>query len=1258
MGFLSSCDRLMTLLPLSFYLITIKSFCYTLSPIEYWVTPDTISTCPAEIPQHQCVTVSDLVSYSTNNSLNQGRNITIHFLPGIHTPRVEGKILIAADNNANLEAKIEGEEKATIDCSLNRIAFIFHQVFHAELRGLNIEKCSFKTGIVIHSSSMITIFELNVTEYTSQLYKKEAAIAIIMDGAPTHNTHLLFNKMVIGSSLGYGLLVVQFSSSTHSNIHITESSIHSSNVCTQKNLTSPFGGNIFILVDIEGLDFNAFDLTVTNSCHGCFNQQKLPDLCPDVLPEDLPFCKHEYFCGGLRIIAIETFTKVVIQDSMFRANEAVDGGGFYFISTGTSENLLNHNMLEINNSIFVGNKAGKFGGGIQIVSKANCECSLSMNIESSKFDQNFAKYSGGAISLDVYSDTDKYIIEKCVFTNNTAGYTGAALTLYDLNVAAQLRISQCLLRRNWVINPGGGVVELINAGRVRLDSVNITESNSTALYVMKSSVFLTGTTFIRDNYAVRSNGGGIHINCGNKWYFPIKESKLKIYSDGKLHLLNNKADGMGGGIYITGECSYIQNDCPVVSESFEQGVVSMMNNTAELDGKSIFGGNFDECINYNFWSIFNIEEKDIFSTISSSPRYTYICSEICSFPWTEDCCSKQSHSITIFLGQAFTLPLVCATQMGYSSSCIIRTMSVTKGTGIADEHKPKVLDARYGCKNFSFEVLLYSSEITFLTLTLNPEFKDSRSGRALSDASLRVDVRIKDCPPGFTTERTDNNAVICNCSHHLQQEGIICNINSIVLHKPSRMWIGNYSGDITAHRNCPLDYCKNNFTVVNPYEQQNQCEFKRSGVLCGACQPTLSLMLGSSQCEQCSNLYLFLLIPFALAGLVLVLLLLKCNLTVSTGTINGLIFYANIVQATKTALFSNGSKSIFINILSVFIAWLNLDLGIETCFVEGLNTYYRTWLQFVFPLYIWSLVGTLILVSRYSITVSRWIGSNTVPVLATLFLLSYAKLLRVTFDAFASTSLTDANGTMTLLWLLDGDYVFLQWPHSLLFTAALVTLLGHIVPFTALLLMSPTLQRYSHHKPLRWVNRLKPLLDAYQGPYKNKRRYWTGILLVVRLVILTVIALNVTGNKSVNLFCITTVLTIVLLFMWLKIGQLYSGKIPHILEVFFMGNLQLYSLSSTLLLSAKINNMQAQEVLTLCMVGSSMLVFMLIIIYHCYKRYLSKKIKCPKLEWSSQQRKLESDSPVNSRTMHSSSQSTTLPTTTVVELEELLLTED
>ena len=517
------------------------------------------------------------------------------------------------------------------------------------------------------------------------------------------------------------------------------------------------------------------------------------------------------------------------------------------------------------------------------------------------------------------------------------------------------------------------------------------------------------------------------------------------------------------------------------------------------------------------------------------------------------------------------------------------------------------------------------------------------------------------CPFGFETVLIDNN-LVCTCSDHLHKEGIVCNIDELTLYKNSPMWVGNYSGDIAVHRNCPFGFCKTNFTAVNIFNQQDQCDWNRSGVLCGACRPGLSLVLGTSQCKPCSNLYLLLLIPLALAGVVLVLLLLKCNLTVFMGTINGLIFYANVVQATKTAFFPTGSNSTFTHILSVFIAWLNLDLGIETCLAEGLNTYHRTWLQFVFPVYIWSLVGVIIMVSRYSIRVSRWTSSNTVSVLATLFLLSYAKLLRVTFDAFASTTLTDANGTTTLLWLLDGDYVFLQWPHSLLFTTALVTLLGHIVPFTALLLVSPTLQRYSHHKPLRWVNKLKPLLDAYQGPYKNKVRYWTGLLLLVRIIILSANAINTTGNQAVScsLFTTNIVVTIMLLYLWVMVGnKLYRNRIPYFLEVFFIGNLQLFSLASLFLSSVKEVRSNAQEHLTYCMVCSALVVFMLVLVYHCYKLCLNtRQGKKAHQKLVSLLKKPETDFEEHPSADLACPKHSSTPTTTVVELKEPLLMDD
>jgi hypothetical protein len=51
------------------------------------------------------------------------------------------------------------------------------------------------------------------------------------------------------------------------------------------------------------------------------------------------------------------------------------------------------------------------------------------------------------------------------------------------------------------------------------------------------------------------------------------------------------------------------------------------------------------------------------------------------------------------------------------------------------------------------------------------------------------------------------------------------------------------------------------------------------------------------------------------------------NLTISTGSINGLLFYANIIKLNQPVSF-NGTS---IPVLTQFISWINLDFGIETC---------------------------------------------------------------------------------------------------------------------------------------------------------------------------------------------------------------------------------------------------------------------------------------------------------------------------------------
>ena len=149
----------------------------------------------------------------------------------------------------------------------------------------------------------------------------------------------------------------------------------------------------------------------------------------------------------------------------------------------------------------------------------------------------------------------------------------------------------------------------------------------------------------------------------------------------------------------------------------------------------------------------------------------------------------------------------------------------------------------------------------------------------------------------------------------------------------------------------------------------SQCNYNHRGILCGACQPGLSLALGSERCLTCSNKYLALLIPFTLAGPILVGLIKLLDLKVTQGTMNGLIFYANIIQANRYIFLPWRST----HILFVFIAWLNLDWVWRHAFLKDWM-YIR--LQFVFPFYIWSIAGLIIILSKYSIKVSKLMGNN------------------------------------------------------------------------------------------------------------------------------------------------------------------------------------------------------------------------------------------------------------------------------------------
>ena len=104
------------------------------------------------------------------------------------------------------------------------------------------------------------------------------------------------------------------------------------------------------------------------------------------------------------------------------------------------------------------------------------------------------------------------------------------------------------------------------------------------------------------------------------------------------------------------------------------------------------------------------------------------------------------------------------------------------------------------------------------------------------------------------------------------------------------------------HPNCPFGYCLPHNVSITSSTGDDQCEPHRTGLLCGKCQEGYSLTLGSDKCAKCSNVFLLLIIPIAVSGLYLVGVLFALNLTVTEGSINGLLFYANVIAMSRVAL--------------------------------------------------------------------------------------------------------------------------------------------------------------------------------------------------------------------------------------------------------------------------------------------------------------------------------------------------------------------
>ncbi len=330
----------------------------------------------------------------------------------------------------------------------------------------------------------------------------------------------------------------------------------------------------------------------------------------------------------------------------------------------------------------------------------------------------------------------------------------------------------------------------------------------------------------------------------------------------------------------------------------------------------------------------------------------------------------------------------------------------------------------------------------------------------------------------------------------------------------------------------------------------------------------------------------------------LVVILTVLNLTVTEGTINGLIFYANVLHANAAIFFPLLPDTPLLKVLAsipqVFIAWLNLETGIEMCFYDGLDAYTRTWTQFAFPMYIWLIAGVIILLSRKYTIVARATGRHAVHVLATLFLLSFAKLANTIINTMNFRIIHCQPDGRVVAWQADGNVMYLQGYHIPLFLAGLMASVFLAIPYCFILISVQCLQRLN----IQIVWRLKPFLDSYTGPYKDVCRFWTGHLILIRAILLIASASLV--PKTTFLVLLAVSLHLLLLSVWVFRG-VYKSHSLDVLESSFILNLTILSIVA-LLHPSDPPHVKATYITAYISVTVALLTTTGIVIFHAYKQ--------------------------------------------------------
>ena len=453
--------------------------------------------------------------------------------------------------------------------------------------------------------------------------------------------------------------------------------------------------------------------------------------------------------------------------------------------------------------------------------------------------------SGGAIAAIV--NTSLNFKGASTFSHNSARHEGGAVLVAN-NVLLTFNGTNNFFSNS--VNGNGGAIFAVTNTYLSFTGTSSFLSNSAIEGGAISANSNSKLTF-NGNVSFTDNGHNTEDSCGGAMYLAIS-SIFSILPNTTVHWQNNYAN-LGGAIFVlnsnpltyckltrTGlfipmeEC-FIQLPGQKIDQFIFEDINTQLvfkNNSADAAGSVLYGGVIDNC------------------KLSGLNPYLYT-----------------------FITLTFQVSVVAVGQRDGIVPAAVRS-NVERGVLLNSQY---IQQTTKMCTLFNYTVFSQQD----VSLDLHPDGPCSTFSEKLF---LHLSIS-QSCSPGFCLQ---NSSLSCVCDQAYTNH---CNIRNksgqITRESGDTFWVGyDHSRRLViVHPYCPFDYCVSD-TVAFPLNStlsDTQCAYNRSDMLCGGCKENYSLVLGTSQCKQCTNSHLALLIPFAVMGVALVFLLFVCKLTVAAG---------------------------------------------------------------------------------------------------------------------------------------------------------------------------------------------------------------------------------------------------------------------------------------------------------------------------------------------------------------------------------------